>query len=450
MGRIRHISLLALSLATVLAVCAPVNQVLAAQEKFTLKECIDLALERNVGVIAAKSALSASKYNLLDAWGDVLPSAGTSAGYGYYRTFARQLVTYSDTATGVTRDTLLEMPGRKSYSASLNLSMTLFDGGATWFRIKQSSLNKTASKNDLRQTITSTAYNVKQAYYGLVMTIMLRKVQEEALVRSKKQLEITTSRFELGSASLSEKLKAQVTVATDSLTLLQRVNDIKNAEFNLSLLMNRDVALPLVPVDTLQQVSVTAPLETCLATALDENPSLKKNKADFDAAKVGVWLTRAAWVPSVNADMSWRWSTSDPGDWFKYKYNNGSYSFGISIGYSIFDSFRKKTNYSRARLSELTSRETYDAARNNLVYQVRQSYLDIQRTRLQYEVAQLAETSAQEDMKLQQERYRLGASSILDLLNAQYSLTNAQYSRVQALYELNTAVAAMAKAMGQM
>jgi outer membrane protein TolC len=85
-----------------------------------------------------------------------------------------------------------------------------------------------------------------------------------------------------------------------------------------------------------------------------------------------------------------------------------------------------------------------------LISEVRQAYLDIQTARLQHQAAQLAEQSAQEDMKLQSERYRLGASSILELLDAQYSLTNAQYLRIQSLYQLNLAVASMAKAMGRM
>jgi outer membrane protein len=421
---------------------APLANAATPPTQMSLQECIDVALQKNVGVISAENRYQAAKYNLLDAWADVLPTASASARYSYGRSFGKQYLP----DIGI----YYEDPGTKSYGTSLSLSMTLFDGGSTWFGIKQSSLEKTSSRNDLRQTILGTAYSVKQAYYSLVQAVMLKKVQLDALARSKKQLEVTTSKYELGSASLSEKLKAQVNVASDSVSLLQRDNDIKNAEFNLNLLLNRDVTYPITPTDTLGTVDFTQSLDQCVETALAENPSLKKSEADYQAAKVAVWNARSSWVPRVGASMGWSWNTREAGDWFKYKYDNGSYSFGVSVSYSIFDGFRKKTNYSRARLSESTQRESHDADRNNLVYQVKQSYLDIETARLQYQAALLAEQSAQEDMKLQSERYRLGASSILELLDAQYSLTHAQYSRIQALYQLNIAVAAMAKATGRM
>jgi len=419
----------------------PTTSAAATQSQYTLKECIDLALQRNVGVISADNRYKQSKYNLLDAWADVLPTVSTSARYSYGRSFGKYYVP----EYGI----YVEDPGTKSYSTGLSLSMTLFDGGSTWFSIRQSSLERTSSRNELRQTIMSTAYSVKQAYYGLVQAVLLKKVQEDALARSKKQLEVTTSKYELGSASLSEKLKAQVNVARDSVSLLQRDNDIKNAEFNLNLLLNRDVTMPMVPVDTLGQVDFTLSLDQCVETALADNPSLKKSAADYDAARVAVWNAKSSWVPRVSANLGWGWNSRTASDWFKYRYENGSYSFGINLSYSIFDGFRKKTNYSRARLAEATQRESRDADRNNLIYQVKQSYLDIVTARLQYQAAQLAEQSAQEDMKLQSERYRLGASSILELLDAQYSLTNAQYLRIQALYQLNLAVASMTKAMGR-
>jgi outer membrane protein len=420
----------------------PTTNAVAVQNQFSLKECVDLALQRNVGVISADNRYKQSKYNLLDAWGDVLPTVSTSARYSYGRSFGKYYVP----EYGI----YVEDPGTKSYSTGLSVSMTLFDGGLTWFSIKQSALERTSSRNELRQTIMNTAYSVKQAYYGLVQAVLLKKVQEDALARSKKQLEVTTSKYELGSASLSEKLKAQVNVARDSVTLLQRDNDIKNAEFNLNLLLNRDVTQPVLPIDTLGQVAFTLSLDQCVETALADNPSLKKSDADYSAARVAVWNARSSWVPRVSASLGWGWNSRTASDWFKYRYENGSYSFGVNLSYNIFDGFRKKTNYSRARLAEATQRESHDAARNNLVYQVRQAYLDIETARLQYQAAQLAEQSAQEDMKLQSERYRLGASSILELLDAQYSLTNAQYSRIQSLYQLNLAVASMSKAMGRM
>jgi outer membrane protein len=441
MGKIGQIIFM-LMVVSVATLVLPGTEVAVAQGKITLKECVDIAIQKNVGVIAASNGYKSSQYSLLDSWMNALPSASTSANYSYRKSYGKLY----DPNT----NQLYENPGTRNYSTGLSFNMTLFDGGATWFGIKQSSLQSTSSQNNMRATIQNTALTVKQAYYTLVQALLLRKVQEDALARSKKQLEVTSSKFELGSASLSDKLKAEVLVAQDSVTLLQRDNDIKNAEFNLNLILNRDVNTPIDPVDTLAQTDFTMSLDECLQVALADNPTLKKSQADYDVTRTSVWLARSNWVPRVGASAGWGWSTRKGSDWFAYKKDNASYSFGISISYDLFDGLHKKTDYSRAKLSENTQRESHDADRNNLIFQVRQSYLNIVTARLQYQTAQLAEQSAQEDMKLQSERYRLGASSILDLLDAQLSLTNAQYSRVQALYQLNISVASMTKALGRL
>lgn len=458
MGRIRIIDLLIVVVVGLIVFVIGAPRSDAEQSEFTLKQCIDLALGKNVGVIAAQNQLKSSQNALLDSWGSALPKVSTSADYGWGGRLGKQTDNIYDTGrvsdslriydTG--RDTSYVHPFGSSYSTGLNFSLTLFDGGATWLSVKKSALAKKTAENAVHQTINATAYAVKLRYFDLVRAVMLRKVRADALQSSKKQLEITTSRFELGSASLSEKLKSQVLVAQDSLNLLDGYNNIRKAELELDKVMNRDVTLPLIPLDTLERVEINTTLDQCVASAMEGNPGLRNSKIGVDIAKVGIWLARSSWYPSVSASMGWSWRTDVAGDWLKYRHDNGSYTVGIGISYNIFDGFRKKTVYSDARLSTNTSLEQYRSDQNNLVSNVKQFYLDFEKARLQYEVAKMGETSAQEDLKLQQERYRLGASSILELLNAQLSVTSAKSSSIQALYDLNVAVAGLANAMGQM
>lgn len=413
-----------------------------AAEDFTLQKCIDQALGFNANVVAAENSFKSAKQDYLEAWGSALPSFGFSAGYGFSKNFGLYFNPY-----------LLQYqadPGTKRYSKGISGSMTLFDGGRTWFNIRNSKLAKNSSNQQLRSTILNTAYQIKQAYYWLLTTIELEKAQADALERSRKQLEVTNTRYDLGSASLSEKLKSEVTMATDSLGLLERINDIKTAEFNLNVLMDRDPDKAITPVDHLEEITFGKSLDDCLKSAYLGNPDLARSQSSVKQANTAVRIAQSAWVPRIGASIGWSWNSTDGGNWGKFIKDEASYSFGVSLSYSLFDAFSKKTNYSRAKLSAMTARESYDAQRKQLNQQVHQNYLDIQKSRLQYETAVLAERSAQEDYKLQQEKYRLGASSILELLDSQASLTQSQYQKISALYQLNLAVASMAQAMGEM
>ncbi len=440
MGRYRGLAVIFIIFTAAIALFQTAS-VFAQAERLTLEQCIGMALEKNLGIISKEAAADRAKYDRLDAWGAALPSLSAEARYRFSKTygpiFNRETNTYYNDSTGT-----------RLYETGIGLSMTLFDGGYTWFRIRQANQSKRAAESDLQDAINGTAYQVKIAYYTLLREIMLKRVQQDALARSKKQLEVTSSRYDLGSASLSEKLKAQVSLAKDSLLLLQRENGIRAAEFELNKIMKRDVALRLEPADSLRAGSVIQGLDELLRTSVELNPSLRRSKEELGAAKTGVWMSRQSWFPKVTASMNWGWNPILGSDWFSYRSIDRSYSFGIGISYNIFDGFAKKTDYSRAKLGEITARESYQNDLNTLNSEVRQAYLDYDKSRLQLEVAELGARSAEEDMKLQQERYRLGASSILELLDAQVSLTQSQSDLVQAYFDLNKAIADLAKATG--
>ncbi|MFH2056637.1 MAG: TolC family protein [bacterium] len=432
----------ALRRAAVVLILAVFLAVPVLAEQFTLQQCIDQALGFNANVIAAENSYKSAGQDYLTAWGNVLPSFGFSANYSFSKNFGEFFNPYT---LQYQTD-----PGTKTYRKGISGGMTLFDGGQTWYNIRSAKLSKNSSSSQLRGTLLSMAYQVKQAYYALASAIMLRKAQADALERSRKQLEVTATRYELGSASLSEKLKAEVTMATDSLGLLERINDIRSAEFALNLLMDRDPSLAIAPSDQLAEIEFSGNLEDCLNSAYLNNPDLATAQYSWDQARTSVRLAQGSWFPRVSASIGWNWASADADNWPKFIKDEAGYSFGIGISYTLFDAFSKKTSYSKAKLSALTAKENYDAARKSLTQDVHQAYLDIEKSRLQYSTAQLAERSAQEDYKLQQEKYRLGASSILELLDAQASLTQAQYQKISALYQLNVAVAGMAMAMGEM
>jgi outer membrane protein TolC len=427
----------------VLVLSFGLSAVSAQQTEFSLDDCIKAALDHNANVISKKNQVKAAKWNVWEAWGNVLPSVSTSANYSFSKTFGPQFIQLPDTAYIGTD------PGSKRYSTGLGVNFTIFDAGATWLNIRNAGLAKGSAERDYNSTVADIAYNTKIAYYTLLTANMLLSVQQDALKRSEKQLEVVSSRYELGSASQSEKLKAEVTVANDSLTLLQRENDISVAEFNLNVLLNRDVSLPIKATDQLEPVTLEKTMDDYVNASMESNPGLQKLRLDLQAAKNSVWLARQIWLPRVTASLGWGWNPVGSDDWFSYKYEDGSYRFGVSISYNLFDAFKKKTQPAKAKLTAMSLYESLNQQENTLKANVHEAYLNFQKSRLQLEVSKLAERSAQEDFRLQQERYRLGASSILELLDSQVSLTNAQYSRVQALFQLNQAAANIARSLGQ-
>ena len=104
---------------------------------------------------------------------------------------------------------------------------------------------------------------------------------------------------------------------------------------------------------------------------------------------------------------------------------------------------------SSAKVSRNNARAQVAETRNYVAKEVNKAFLDIDIAKEQLNVARENVEAADEDLKISQEKYNLGAATILDLLTAQESLKGAQVSHIRAGFDLNLAVARLERAMGK-
>ena len=88
--------------------------------------------------------------------------------------------------------------------------------------------------------------------------------------------------------------------------------------------------------------------------------------------------------------------------------------------------------------------------RRDVALELKQAYFDVQQAKRKIAVTEDAVEAADEDLRLNKEKYSVGAGTMLDLINAQVSYTSAQSDRIQALYDYKYAIARLQKAMGRL
>jgi outer membrane protein TolC len=120
------------------------------------------------------------------------------------------------------------------------------------------------------------------------------------------------------------------------------------------------------------------------------------------------------------------------------------------LSWGIFDGFSREQQVTANRVSFNNARAAANDARNLTASEIKSAFFEIEQLREQKRVSQENVDAATEDLKITQEKYNLGAATILDLLNAQVSLKQAQVSLIQADFDLNLAVAKLENAMGKM
>lgn len=420
----------------------------ASAEVLTLEQCIQRALETNgssqYGLPNALEGHHRSKQGVWTAWGNLLPSL--SHGYNYSHSKFPSTVIYNP-ITGQFEQS--SGGSSTSWSTSFGLNHTVFDGGANIYRVSQAYQSRAINAENLRAAENALVFGVKEAYFNLLKSMQLVGVQEAAVLRAEQFFKTIESRYELGSASLSEVLKAKVQLGTEQLALLQRQNDVQNNRARLNTILNRNVDEPLEIAEVSAEGPAAMTYEDALAAARIESPEVVASRANLRLAKSEMGIARSTLFPTFSWSASRSFAPESRDDLLSFDGKYGTWAIRASLGFNLFDSFHWKTAISNARVGLKYARETDRQTGMAVELAVKQSYLGVELANESRNLAEKTERSAQEDFNLAQEKYNLGAATILDLLDAQASLTRAQTDRVNALYDQYVAVALLQNAVGR-
>jgi len=172
-------------------------------------------------------------------------------------------------------------------------------------------------------------------------------------------------------------------------------------------------------------------------------------QSNVDAAKEAVKASKATYLPSLSASYSRTGSGTDP----RFGLGDGPFSYNgrlsFSLSYPVFNNFLREQQVVQAKVADInaqaTLRDTQLAAQQSLT-----QYIGALRGASQRVAVQAASVAAaQEDVRVQQQRYNIGASVLLDLITSQAALATAEQALIQARYDYRIARAQLEALIGQ-
>jgi len=338
---------------------------------------------------------------------------------------------------------------RNSHSMGVSLSQTLFDGGKWWNRIKQANANYRASEYTYRATRQTVISMATQRYYELLKALKLQEVYEKAVELSREQLKKTESMYEVGSVAQVDVYRARVNVGNSETNLIQQRMQVALAKANLNLALGRD---PGAPIEIREEEIALEPfegsLEEAIQIALANNPELHSLQESVKAARYGLKVARGGYFPQISASVGYsRYNTLFDRVYGMFDKNYGI-NFGIQVSWNLFDGFQTQASIERASSEYQIARENLLDKERRLRYQVEQAFLSLQAYKKITEINQESLQAAEEDLRLAQERYRVGAGTLLEVIDAQVNLIRARTSLVQTKYDFYIALANLYSAMG--
>jgi outer membrane protein TolC len=425
--RIRQGSQWALAMVALVVSAVPVWGQEVARE-VSLSEALELAVVHSPTLDQSASALEIAEYGALSAWGGFLPSV--SLGYSYNNSSSGRL---DPTGQSITRT---------NYSAQLTGGIDLFRGLRRFSDLRGARLGVEASSARYRQAEYQTAEAVKVAYYNAVARRELLRVEGDRVQRQEDQLSFVDQQLELGRATRSDVLRSQVDLNNARVALLNAENAARASTYTLAEAVG--VTEPLAPEAEadLSGSDVLVSDDEVLSMALVGAPSLVSARAEAAASAAGVASARSAYLPSLRLSGGWAWSNSE------FPPQNRSWSVSLSGSLPIFDGFSRETTLYRAqaqrdqavaeeRAAEIGLRKDIDAALGTIT--AAQASIGL--------AEQTVELSA-EDLRVSQERYRLGLATILDLQSAQITLRQAEVDLIQRQFDYQLGLARLEALLG--
>jgi len=412
----------------------------AAQRALTLEEAVSMAKRNALVVIQAQGQSKSSSASTRAAYGAFLPSLNLTAGS------TRQFT--SGARTRVENGQVVTLPSTPwSSSAGLSASMTLFAGGGRLFDLKQArAREKSAGVNETAAEFTA-ALNAKQAYYNVLAARESQVAAAAQLSQAEQQRKTAIARTNARVATRSDSLRAEILYRTAQLAVTEaRISlDTSNAS------LTRAVA-SAEPVTAAEETSGPLGLnlddEALRALALN-GPAVRQAQADLTAARAG---TKSAWtdyLPSLNASYSRTGSGSGDNPEFVGSQFGYSGQLRFSASLPVFDQFQRELRVTQAKVgqenAEATLRDARLGALESFTTQLGAFHSAQERVISQTATVEAAE----EDLRVQQQRYAVGASTLLDVLTSQTQLNQARSDLIRARYDQRIAKAELEALVGR-
>ena len=397
--------------------------------QITVDEAVEIALRRNPRLLQAYSRIEMAEHNRLSAYGSLLPSVNT-------------FFSYSNSSTG-RLDALSQGIVATSYSTRLQANYTLFDGWGRLTNLKGARLGVVEQNARYRESEFQIIQQVKQTYAAAVATRDLVAVEERRVQRQADQLEFVRQQLELGRATRSDSLRSQVDLNNAQLDLLNARNNARTRTFELTEVVGSETLLGPTAEAELAVAAIPFTRDELFAMADVTAPSLQATSAAVEAAEAAVSSARSSYLPTISVGAGYGWANQE------FPPSNRSWSIGLSGSYPLFNGFQRETQLFRARATADQARQEERAARLNLSSLLDARYATAQSALAGVDLAEQTVELSEESLRIVQARYQEGLATILELQDAQITLTQAEIDLVSRRFDYENAVATIEALLGR-
>ena len=407
-----------------------------AQESWTLRQCIDYAIEHNISIRQSANTAEQSAVSVNTAKWARLPNLNGSAGQSW--NWGRTQTAIKNEATG-DYSTVYVNTSSNSTNMSVSTSIPLFTGLEIPNQYALTKLNLRAAMADLEKAKEDISINIASAYLQVLFNQELYQVALGQVALSKEQFARISRLAELGKASPAEVAEAQARVAQDEMKAVQADNNYRLALLDLSQLIELETPEGFVlsaPAVMLDLLPLTPPDEV-YQTALTSKAAVQAARYRLEGSEHSIRIAQSAFYPKLNLNGSLGtnyYSTLDR-NFSQQLQDNFSKYVGISLSVPIFNRFATRNRVRTARLQQENYSLQLDNVKKTLYKEIQQAWYTALASESKYTSSSTAANASMEAFRLMSEKYDNGKANAVEYNEAKQNLMKAQSDELQAKYE---------------
>lgn len=407
-----------------------------ASKQWSLQDCIDYALEKNIKLQQDKIALEESDVDVKTAKASLFPSLSFNTGHNVINR------PYQQNSSTVSGTEIISSDSKTTYNGnySLNAQWTLWNGGRRLNNIKQQKTTRDIASLSVSETENMLQEEITKLFVQILYADESVKINKSTLETSEANFKRGEELFKEGSISKADLAQLESQVGNDQYQLVTSESTLRNYKLQLKQLLELDgtdeMTLALPTLSDEQVMKVLPNQADVYQTALTTRPEIQSGQLSIDNAKLGIKTAKAGYMPtiSLSASSSSTTNSASTNNWaqqMKYGWNN---MIGVSLSIPIFDNRQNKSNVQKAKLQYSNSQLNLATKQKELYSTVETLWLDALNAQQQYAAADTKLKSSQTSYDMVSEQFTLGMKNTVELLTEKNNLQSAQQQRLQAKY----------------
>jgi outer membrane protein TolC len=407
-----------------IVLAAPAQSAICQAPAITLEEAIRRAERVQPTVVRAEADVRTANARKRSALGSYFPAVSASSQASDFFAEGEPRI---DPVTGqLTRANT----SNRSLSATISGSVDLFTGFRRRAESRAAGADKAAAEASLVDARFAQALATTNQFLDALSAAQLLRVREASVRRAEEQLNVSVAKLRTGSATRSDSLRSFVTLGSVQLDQIRTEADLASAEANLARLIGESGRVRAL--DDSAFYRILPPLDTAAlrAEAESKSPRIQSAAATASAARASASAARSEYWPSLTLAGNTGWYGSQSNDYTLL--NQRQLSLGLR--WNLFDGFSRELAVAQREADVDLAEANAGDAKRGIAAELTTRLAQLEAARTGITIAQASVAAANEDLRVQQQRYRLGVSTIVDLLTSQEALDQAEVDAVDARF----------------